>query len=249
MRFYLIFKGSSIKVEKGKDIRRHFISFLKKIFSAASKSKYEELFSTKKTKPYVYSPFLGLEWDKEILGPHISIIFSSGNISVISHFWNGILALKKIDNLYIEIEKEKFILDNIKILPQRRIISSKIICKSIGAIIMTDPSTSPSNFSKWFLIPSKENLPIFNDVLNKRLELSYKSITGKDLKNKEVVFDLLPEHKITELIVPVFNGYVKCFKGIFSLEGAPEVLQFLYDFGMGVRTGQGFGMFELIKQL
>ncbi|MCM8830435.1 MAG: hypothetical protein NC824_05500, partial [Candidatus Omnitrophica bacterium] len=168
MRFFLTFKGSSIKIEKNKDIRKHFISFLKKIFSAASKSKYEELFGTKKTKPYVFSPFLGSEWDKGILGPHISIIFSSGDISVISHFWNGILELQQSDNSYVEIKKEKFILENIKILPQRRISSSKIICKSIGGIVMTNPSIPPSEFSRWFLIPSKENLQIFNDVLNKR---------------------------------------------------------------------------------
>ncbi|MCM8767987.1 MAG: hypothetical protein NC921_04300 [Candidatus Omnitrophica bacterium] len=26
-------------------------------------------------------------------------------------------------------------------------------------------------------------------------------------------------------------------------------MQFLYDFGFGVRTGQGFGLLEVIKQL
>lgn len=248
MRFSLIFKGSSIEIEKNKDIRKYLISFLKKIFSSASQSKYEELFSTKKTKPYVYSPFLGSKWDKGILGPDISIIFSSGDISIISYFWNGILSLQKDRKTFIEIEGEKFILDNIKLLPQRKINSSKIICKSIGAIVMTDPSASSSDFSEWFIVPNNNNLERFNDVLNKRLALSYSSIKKDTLKNK-IVFEILPGYKITEVVVPIFNGYVKGFKGIFSLQGTPETLQFLYDFGMGVRTGQGFGLFEVTKQL
>jgi CRISPR-associated endoribonuclease Cas6 len=39
-----------------------------------------------------------------------------------------------------------------------------------------------------------------------------------------------------------------CFEGIFSLNGEPEDLQFLYDAGMGIRRGQGFGMLELLGQ-
>ncbi|MCX8082442.1 MAG: CRISPR-associated endoribonuclease Cas6 [bacterium] len=248
MRFSLILKGNSIKTEKNKDIRKYFISFLKKIFSTASQLEYEELFSTKKVKPYVYSPFLGLNWEKGILGPDISIIFSSGDISVISHFWNGILSLQKNENAFIEIEGVKFVLENIQLLPQRRINSSKIICKSIGAIVMTDPSASPSNFSEWFTVPSKDNIQKFNEVFNERTAISYSSILGKTLKSN-IQFNILPDYRITEIIVPVFGGYAKGFKGGFSLEGNPEVLQFLYDFGIGVRTGQGFGMIDVIKQL
>ncbi|MCX7771341.1 MAG: hypothetical protein N2202_09745, partial [Proteobacteria bacterium] len=37
-----------------------------------------------------------------------------------------------------------------------------------------------------------------------------------------------------------------CFDGCFKLKGNQEVLQMLYQIGIGVRTGQGFGMVEVV---
>lgn len=31
------------------------------------------------------------------------------------------------------------------------------------------------------------------------------------------------------------------------MKGDPWVLQFLYDYGLGVRCGQGFGILEIVK--
>lgn len=41
------------------------------------------------------------------------------------------------------------------------------------------------------------------------------------------------------------NTWVTAYHGIFELCGTPEYLQFLYDTGLGVKTSQGFGMFEV----
>ena len=38
-----------------------------------------------------------------------------------------------------------------------------------------------------------------------------------------------------------------CFEGYFTLQGHPEDLKILYQAGMGLRTGQGFGMVEVVK--
>ncbi|MEN3046978.1 MAG: CRISPR-associated endoribonuclease Cas6 [Candidatus Hydrothermales bacterium] len=45
------------------------------------------------------------------------------------------------------------------------------------------------------------------------------------------------------------GGFLKGFKGVFILESSSWMLQFIYDFGLGVRTGQGFGLLELISEL
>jgi CRISPR-associated endoribonuclease Cas6 len=52
-----------------------------------------------------------------------------------------------------------------------------------------------------------------------------------------------------EVLVKHYNGYVRGFKGVFELSGSPEILQFVYDYGFGIRTGQGFGLLELVKEL
>lgn len=37
-----------------------------------------------------------------------------------------------------------------------------------------------------------------------------------------------------------------CFEGCFQSIGEPEDLQMLYQTGIGLRTGQGFGMVEVV---
>jgi CRISPR-associated endoribonuclease Cas6 len=37
-----------------------------------------------------------------------------------------------------------------------------------------------------------------------------------------------------------------CFEGCFKLKGDPRDLQMLYQIGIGLRTGQGFGMVEVV---
>ena len=51
-------------------------------------------------------------------------------------------------------------------------------------------------------------------------------------------------------LVTLFKGtYVNAWYGDFILEGNPQVINFLYNVGLGNRTSQGFGMFELQNML
>jgi CRISPR-associated endoribonuclease Cas6 len=50
-----------------------------------------------------------------------------------------------------------------------------------------------------------------------------------------------------EVLVKHYGGYVRGFLGEFKLyTDNPEVLKFVYQYGLGVRTGQGFGYLEVI---
>jgi len=46
-----------------------------------------------------------------------------------------------------------------------------------------------------------------------------------------------------------YGGKITSIRGNITLAGYPASLQFLYDYGLGVRTGQGFGLLEVVKQL
>ncbi|MEN3045122.1 MAG: CRISPR-associated endoribonuclease Cas6 [Candidatus Hydrothermales bacterium] len=60
---------------------------------------------------------------------------------------------------------------------------------------------------------------------------------------------IFKDRSIEEVYVKHYGGFLKGFKGVFILESSPWMLQFIYDFGLGVRTGQGFGLLELISEL
>jgi len=223
----------------------NFISLIKKTFQNSDEKIYDKLFINKKTKPYVFSPYLGRNF-KEKIGPNISIIFSSGDYEIISSFWNGILALKNKGEDFISINGRKFFLKDIKILNKKEIKNSVSKFKTIGVSILTDPSKNSNDFNNWFLIPKEENLEYFNEVLNKRTSLRFQFIKNKKMKeNIKFYFD--KKNSIKEVIIPHYKGYLKGFKGCFIIEGNPEVLNFLFDFGFGVRTGQGFGLLEIVE--
>jgi len=246
MRFKLFFKGELCP--HSDKIRKSFISFIKKVFKSASEEKYNALFSSKKVKPYCYSPFLGESLEENIIGPNISFIFSSGDYEIISSFWNGIIILSKEKNDHLEINGKRFNLSNILLLPNKDINSDRVIFKTIGVSILTDPFSSPADFKKWYIIPEKENMEKFNEVLKVRVKQRYKLIKGKEIE-PDLKFSLIENYPIKETIIPLFNGYLRGFRGYFLLEGNKKILKFLYDFGFGVRTGQGFGLLEIVKQL
>jgi CRISPR-associated endoribonuclease Cas6 len=41
---------------------------------------------------------------------------------------------------------------------------------------------------------------------------------------------------------------MSAFVGTFKLKSEPEILQLIYDVGLGVRRSQGFGMLEVVRQ-
>jgi len=50
-------------------------------------------------------------------------------------------------------------------------------------------------------------------------------------------------------LVTLFKGtYVNAWNGRFVLEGKSEVLSFLYNVGLGNKSSQGFGMFEICEK-
>ena len=230
-----------------KDIRRYFISFIKKAFYNYDPNIFHFLFNYKRSKPYVFSPYLGKKFSQGKIDKKISLIFSTGDFSLFSSFWNSLLKLKEKGIDYIQIENLKFNLDNIRLLKDEKIISEEVVFKTIGVSILTDPTKSPKNFKEWYIIPSDfdNNYEKYNQVLKFRTKERIKSIMGID---KDVDIEFMEYDEIYETVIPHYDGYVRGFRGVFKLRGDIEVLKFLYDYGFGVRTGQGFGLLDIVKQ-
>lgn len=246
MRISIHFKSEK-EVSFPQNIRNFFISFIKKTFENSDPILYRTLFEDKKVKPYVFSPFFGEEFDKGKIGKNISFIFSSGDFEIISKFWNGLLSLKEKKLDFLEINGERFNLYDIKLLQDKKINNSEVLFKTIGISVLTNPEESAKNFKKWYIVPEKENIEKFNKVLRKRTEERFNYIKGENRKI-EIEF-ILPseiENPVAETIIPHYNGYLRGFRGKFILKGDIDILQFLYDFGFGVRTGQGFGLLEIV---
>lgn len=229
------------------DYRRSFISLIKRAFGNTEIS--EKILSKKEYKPYTFSVWLGdkIEIEKEKIQTDkiITFLFSSGDPVIITNFYNGILPLK---GKKISLTKDYiFTITNINLLPYRKINTNKVLFKTIGVSVLNDPESSKNDFKRWYIIPT-DDLERFNQCLAQRTNSRYQFITNKAGVHKiKMVLPYETDNPIKETIVKHYEGNVRGFRGIFWLEGSPEILQFVYDYGLGIRTGQGFGMLEIIK--
>ena len=105
----------------------------------------------------------------------------------------------------------------------------------------------------------------FNRVFEERMNQKYEIIKGRKIsarvrlipledREKEnlilqgVISPFFGQESIREVYVKHYGGVLRGFKGVFYLEGEPEMLQFVYDYGLGVKTGQGFGLIDILQR-
>lgn len=242
------------------DFRRYFMSFIKSIFCKTGC--FEKAYETKKAKPFVFSLWLGKDFSiekKDInLDKNINFLFSSGDNYIVTNFYNGLI-VKKNNNETFSLGQTRYKIEKVSLLPIRKITSNKILCRTVGISVVTKPNGDAKDFNKWYITPCNDLLS-FNNALKMRVNERYKYIKGEE-KNFNIELKPLNDDELNvlkfikktdnikgldEIVVKHYDGYLKGFKGFFWLEGDIEALEFVYDFGLGVRTAQGFGMIELI---
>lgn len=267
MRLKVIFDNDKKEIFVDQEYRRYFLSFLKNIF--ASTKIYLNLYSKKAVKPFTFSVFLGRELEipaeKDLIKITlpIELLFSTGDFEIFSYFYNSVLDFKN-EERELNLSSNFLKIKEVQILKNIKITSSAGIFKTLGITILTNPFASAKDFDNWFITPNN-NLAEFNKILERRTIEKYERIKGKKIDTK-IIFTPITEKEleifirqgkiglnftapIKEMVVKHYSGYLKGFKGIFYLESHPEILQFIYDYGLGVRTGQGFGMVDLITQI
>ena len=231
MRFLLKLVSTEDKPVKVEiDYRRRFISLLKKIF----KEEYEE----NKTRPYTFAVYFGK--DAKIKGnliegvKSINFRFSTGDFMLAVRFYNGVLALKKQrathriggGEFYIEWisqEKEKEPTGTFRTL-------SPVVVERIGY----------TSKKERYVVPFEEG---FEESLFENIFRRYKDIKGKYLKVSRFAFESI---NTKEELIKHYGGYVRGFIGKFRIvSDSEELLRFIYQYGLGLRTGQGFGYLEV----
>lgn len=75
-------------------------------------------------------------------------------------------------------------------------------------------------------------------------ESKYEACSGEKPRSS---IDILPVKEGKKVITNYKGTWINAYHGIFQLYGELEYLQFLYDVGLGAKTSQGFGMFDVIE--
>ena len=88
---------------------------------------------------------------------------------------------------------------------------------------------------------------IFSDLLRINLEKKYLLLTGKELQNSDFeIIPIGPRDKRYRKILNYKNTVIKGWLGIYKLRGEKRLIETAYDTGLGPKTPQGFGCFEIM---
>jgi len=219
------------------DYRRRFISLLKRVFA--------ERFNERSVKPYTFAVYFGknAKFSKEfikVIDP-ITFRFSTGDEEVAIFFYNGILRLKKEGYLHdLSLNSEHGVFFRIEKITVEKEPPLKNKFKTLSPVVI-ERKTHSRDPRERYATPLDDD---FDKWLIENLQRRISALSTKPIPFTE--FYLEPE-SIKEEFIKHYGGYLRGFIGIFKLHTDNlDVLKFVYQYGLGVRTGQGFGYLEVV---
>jgi CRISPR-associated endoribonuclease Cas6 len=225
-----------------KDYRRIFMALIKNVFSTYDPMLYINLYGTEERKRKINKPFTfslhfpdykRIEGNKIYCGNRVGLFFSSNDELLVTAFYNG---LKKNKEIIIgENYPIKFRVGNIRLLSFRKINNGKIDFKTISPILVNEGEKNLV-----FLSPTHPN---FNQAFKFIITTQANHFNIPcDERNINIEINSMKKLPLTH-----YNQTMTSWLGSFTLTAPKEVLQLVYDIGIGVRRSQGFGMLEIEK--
>jgi CRISPR-associated endoribonuclease Cas6 len=219
------------------DYRRRFISLLKRIFGKD--------FDEASVKPYTFAVYFGknakFSNDFITVVDPITFRFSTGDEEVAMVFYNGIIRLKKegyLHDLSPNFEHGAFFRIEKIALEKEPPLKNKF--KTLSPVVIERKTDSKSSRER-YAIPGDSD---FNRWLVENQQRRTSILLTKPMPFTELYLEPV---SIEEVLVKHYGGYVRGFLGVFNLHtDNPEILKFVYQYGLGVRTGQGFGYLEVV---
>ncbi|NWF52836.1 MAG: CRISPR-associated endoribonuclease Cas6 [Nitrospirae bacterium] len=177
-------------------------------------------------------------------GKSLSFYVSSCDYQFMMCLYNGLLEIKAFDfGNGITLR-----LDRVFMLNEKKINGDEVVFKTNSPILIEDKDGKP-------LLPADSEISksIFNEHFNAIHDRIVKDIRGEGLYRD---MEFVPVKLKKQVVKHTLKGFrektgkpymtLTCFEGCFKLKGDPRDLQMLYQIGIGLRTGQGFGMVEVV---
>lgn len=169
---------------------------------------------------------------------------SSSEYQFMVNLYNGLLEIKEFkfnDDIVLKLGR-------VFMLNEKKITDNEVEFKTNAPILIEDKECKP-------MLPIDGPLPIafFNDHFNAIHDRILKDIRGQGLYRE---MEFIPVRVKKQVVKHTLKGFREktgktymtftCFEGRFKLKGDPRDLQMLYQIGIGLRTGQGFGMVDVV---
>jgi len=154
----------------------------------------------------------------------------------------------KIYNTYFEVESVRFVP-----VPEFSENEAQFTCLSPMTVLKKEGNNGHSY--KRYVFPDQED---FYQTLEKDLMAKFKIINKKEIEKIDFNIEFDKEYikrknnRITKVITLESDSriqeQVRCILAPFKIKAEPEVLQMIYDAGIGQMNSMGFGMVEIVKK-
>ncbi len=154
----------------------------------------------------------------------------------------------KIYNTYFEVASVRFVP-----VPEFSENEAQFTCLSPMTVVKKEGNNGHTH--KRFIFPDQED---FFQTLENDLKSKFKLINKREIENLD--FDLefdeayvkKKNNRITKVITlegdSKFQQQVRCVLAPFKIKAEPEILQMIYDVGIGQMNSMGFGMVEIVDK-
>lgn len=216
------------------DYRRGFASLVKKALQNSNPQFYEKYYSTLHVlKPFtfsVYFPKLSGQQEEYFKVGHRAVLnFSTSSYELGTYLYNGLLTLRKFP-----LFSNALMLSDIALRRNTPVTKDVVVFKTLSPFLINSKG-SPN----WYLLPSQ-------DGFDEGLQFAVREIARTFLNTNAAHIDFKPI-SIKRKVVKHYNMDMQGGVGIFELRGQSDVLNLIYQIGLGVRRSQGFGMLEIVR--
>lgn len=171
-----------------------------------------------------------------LIRPPVFMTFSTGLFDLMTHVCNRAISMKN-QNTVLGLN-----LDQIQLLPNKTIQSDAVKYQVLGHAVLRGRDDYLDN----------TDAAQIEEAINTHLQAKLSFLSQNIASLGDTVYSPIKVSEYRKLAKGVcqhYGGKITTIKGNITLSGYPASLQFLYDYGLGVRTGQGFGLLEVVKQL
>ena len=186
----------------------------------------------------------------EIEEGYLSLFVSALDYRFLISLFNGLKRLHTFNfssdtNMLVDGEKITWEIKKVSSLNEKPIKSRHIVFKTNSPIVLENGNDKPVLFS------DKNFEYHLNEITDRILKSPH--IKGKGLEEPLKFEPIKMKKQVIKHTLKAFREktgkpimYLTGNSGIFKLSGHPKDLEILYKIGIGNRTGQGFGMVEVL---
>ena len=237
MRFKLYFtlENSEIPIQYKKSV----LSFFKFSLSQYNEEYYKKFYNAYDNiiKPYTFSVYFKnpkIQEEKIILDDKKFEL----NISV-ADYEAGIILYNALNGQKFKkfsINKNSWTLKGIESMIEKKITSETITIKFQSPLCVRSRQNKKDYYYSYIHNEFKETIKI-----NIREQLKITNIPEEIVDS----FNIKPI-QAKKVIIKFYEKQMECSTGIFEISGNKELLNYLYQAGIGSRRSSGFGMFQIL---